>query len=84
MNLIDLTAQAPTSYRVRTRRPEETTTVVLHQTGFAWKPSNPMWAKVRSHYVVRRDGSVALSTSMRRARARPISSRTRAQKRGLK
>lgn len=60
MNLIDLTAKAPASYRVRTRRPEEITTVVLHQTGFSWKPSNPRWAKVRAHYVVRRDGSVLL------------------------
>lgn len=61
MDVIDLTAEAPNSYRIRTRKPEEITTLVLHATGFAWKASNPMWPRVRAHYCVRRDGSVLMN-----------------------
>lgn len=61
MNLIDLTSKAPASYRVRNRKPESITTLVLHATGFAWQPSNPRWCKVKSHYVVRLDGSICMN-----------------------
>lgn len=60
MNIIDLSAKAPTSYRVRIRKPEEITTIVIHATGFAWKPTNPRWPLVKAHYVVRRDGSILM------------------------
>jgi len=58
MTIIDLTSKAPTEYRVRVRKPAEVTTIVLHQTGFHWQADNPMWAKVRAHYVVQREGDV--------------------------
>jgi len=58
LQVVDLRAKAPKSYVVRERTPEETTAAVLHQTGFTWKPDNPLWPEVRSHFVVRRDGVV--------------------------
>lgn len=62
MNIVDNTAKSPISYRVRQRKPEEITTIVLHAMGFAgWKLSNPMWYKVRAHYVVKLDGTVLMN-----------------------
>ena len=36
--IIDLTADSPVEYRVRTRPASEVRAIVLHQTGFAWRP----------------------------------------------
>ena len=58
MTFIDLTAKSPKSYRIRIRKPDEITTIVLHSMGFDWKPSNPNWAKIKAHAAVRRDGVV--------------------------
>ncbi len=59
--IVDLTAQAPAGYRIRTRPASDVRAVVLHQTGFSgWRADNPMWAKVRAHFVVRHDGSVLM------------------------
>ena len=58
--LRDLTDRAPQSYVMRPRRIAEIRAVVLHQTGFdTWRESNPMWAKVRAHFVVHRSGLVS-------------------------
>jgi len=57
--LIDLSDRSPREYRIRQRDPSEVRAAVLHQTGFScWTDDNPMWAKVRAHFVVRQDGSV--------------------------
>jgi len=57
--LRDLTDRAPQSYVMRPRRIAEIRAVVLHQTGFdTWRESNPMWARVRAHFVVHRSGLV--------------------------
>lgn len=58
--IIDLTAQAPAEYRVRIRPASEVRAIVLHQTGFAWRPDNPRWPLVKAHFVVRQDGSVLM------------------------
>ena len=58
--IIDLTAQAPAEYRVRIRPASEVRALVLHQTGFAWRPDNPRWPLVKAHFVVRQDGSVVI------------------------
>lgn len=59
--IVDLTAKAPAEYRVRARLPSEVQAVVLHQTAFSgWSTNNPMWARIRAHYVVRQDGSVLM------------------------
>jgi N-acetyl-anhydromuramyl-L-alanine amidase AmpD len=61
VRIIDLSARAPAKYRLRKRAASDVKSIVLHQTAFSgWKPNNPMWAKVRAHYVVRQDGSVLL------------------------
>lgn len=57
--LRDLTELSPLEYRVRPRRLSEIRAVILHQTGFEWRESNRMWAKVRAHYVVHRSGLVS-------------------------
>lgn len=62
LDLVDLRGKAPADYIVRERPAEEVTTIVLHQTGFGgWKPDNPNWAKIKSHFVVRRDGKVQVN-----------------------
>ncbi|MDC0720662.1 peptidoglycan recognition protein family protein [Nannocystis bainbridge] len=59
--LVDLRGKAPKSYIRRRRSPSDVRALVLHQTGFTWQPSNPKWAEVRAHFVVRRDGSVVMN-----------------------
>ncbi len=59
MNLVDLTDRSPASYRLRTRKLSEIRAVILHQTGFEWRESNPSWVKVRAHFVVHRSGRVS-------------------------
>ena len=62
LDLVDLRGLAPASNVIRDRTPEEVTAVVLHQTAFAgWKPENPNWAKIKAHFVVRRDGVVQIN-----------------------
>lgn len=62
LTIADLRAQAPADYILRDRPAEEVTAVVLHQTAFGgWAPTNPNWAKIKSHYVVRRDGTVQVN-----------------------
>lgn len=62
LDLVDLRDKAPADYVVRERPAEDVTAVVLHQTGFSgWKPDNSNWAKVKSHFVVRRDGKVQIN-----------------------
>jgi N-acetyl-anhydromuramyl-L-alanine amidase AmpD len=60
--LRDLTALAPAGYRVGPRALDTVDVVVLHQTGFAWARANPMWARVRSHFTIHRDGLIDLNT----------------------
>lgn len=61
IDLVDLRSKAPPSQIMRIRSLEEVTAVVLHQTGFQWKPDNPKWSEVKAHFVVRRDGSVVIN-----------------------
>lgn len=62
LELVDLRTKAPKNYVVRDRPAEDVTAIVLHQTGFSgWKPDNPNWAKIKSHFVVRRDGKVQIN-----------------------
>lgn len=62
LQMDDRRKQAPKDLILRLRTLAETTAVVLHQTGFfGWKPTNPNWAKVNAHFVVRRDGSVVIN-----------------------
>jgi len=62
LDLVDLRGQAPAEYIVRDRPAEEVTAAILHQTAFSgWKPNNPNWAKIKSHFVVRRDGKVQIN-----------------------
>jgi len=56
--LRDLTGLAPPRYRVGPRALASIDVVVLHQCGFVWKRENPMWARVRAHFVVHRDGLI--------------------------
>ena len=56
--LRDLMDIAPPGYRVGPRALASIDLVVLHQTGFVWKRDNPMWAKVRAHFVIHRDGLI--------------------------
>jgi hypothetical protein len=58
MDLRDWAELAPVQYRVRPRLRSEIRAEVMHQTGFEWRPGNPMWAKVRAHFVVHRCGLV--------------------------
>ena len=59
--IIDLTSKSPGEYRVRTRPASEVRAIVLHQTAFSgWDANNPMWARVRAHFVVRQDDSVLM------------------------
>lgn len=58
----DLTGLAPARYRVGPRDIDSIDVVVLHQTGFTWRRDNPMWARVRAHYAIHRDGLVDLLT----------------------
>lgn len=56
----DLTALAPTAYRRRERELSEVRAVILHQTGFGtWALDNPLWPKVRAHFVVHRCGLIS-------------------------
>jgi len=54
----DWTELSPVQYRVRPRLRSEIRAEVLHQTGFEWRVGNPMWARVRAHFVVHRSGLV--------------------------
>ena len=38
---------------------DEVRAVILHQTGFTWKPDNPLWPRVRAHFVVHRCGLIS-------------------------
>lgn len=58
--LRDLTDLAPTSYRRRRRELSEVRAAILHQTGFGtWKIDNPLWPRVRAHFVVHRNGLIS-------------------------
>ena len=57
--LRDLTELAPVSYRRRRRELSEVRAAILHQTGFTWKPDNPLWPRVRAHFVVHRCGLIS-------------------------
>lgn len=60
----DRREEAPKEYVKYTRSVAQITSAVLHQTAFdSWKPTNPLWAKVRSHFVVRKDGSIVINHS---------------------
>lgn len=54
----DWTDRSPASYVIRPRRLAEVRVAVLHQTSFEWRRDNPMWARVKAHDVVHRDGLV--------------------------
>lgn len=56
--LRDLTHLAPAGYRVGPRALASVDVVVLHQMGFVWKRENAMWAKVRAHFAIHRDGLI--------------------------
>lgn len=58
ISIVDNRGKSPQDYIMRKREPSAITSVVLHQTGFDWAPNNPLWKKVRAHFVVRKDGSV--------------------------
>jgi hypothetical protein len=58
VEIVDLRADAPAAYIRQQRAPGDIRAIVLHQTAFSWKPDNPLWADVRAHFVVRRDGSI--------------------------
>jgi hypothetical protein len=61
LEMVDLRAKASPALILRMRTLEETTAVVLHQTGFfGWKPDNSNWAKIHAHFVVRRNGQVCI------------------------
>lgn len=62
LTMIDMRDKAPKDQIVEIRGLENTTAAVLHQTDFfGWKDSNPLWPKVRSHFVVRQDGRVQIN-----------------------
>lgn len=61
LTLIDLRAKAPKAYVMRQRTLAEVTAVVLHQTGFEWKPDNKLWPEVKAHFVQRRDGRTQIN-----------------------
>ena len=62
MEVLDYTDRSPASYRVRIREPEEVTTLVCHQMGVGvWREDNPMFAKVRAHYVGQQSGRVIMN-----------------------
>lgn len=62
LEMIDLRAKAPKDQILRMRTLEEVTAVVIHQTSFfGWKDTNPLWPKIKSHFVVRRDGRVQIN-----------------------
>ena len=57
----DCTNRSPASYHARIRKPAEIVGVVLHQTSIGagvWHPVNPIWYRVRAHYLVKQDGTV--------------------------
>lgn len=56
--LRDWSDRSPQGYTVRPRRLSEIKAAILHQTSFEWREANPMWAKVRAHFVVHRSGLV--------------------------
>lgn len=59
VEVVDLRTEAPADYVRKQRLPSDIRAIVLHQTAFSWdNPANPNWAKVRAHFVVRRDGSI--------------------------
>jgi len=57
--LRDLTDRSPPGYVIRPRRVGDIRAAILHQTGFEWRETNPMWARVRAHFVVHRSGLVS-------------------------
>lgn len=68
--LRDLTALAPAEYVRRRRALSEVRAVILHQTGFGtWRIDNPLWPRVRAHFVVHRSGLISqnfpITTRMR-------------------
>ena len=58
MIIRDRIADAPEEYRRRPRTRAEVRALVLHQTGFEWRYTNPMWTRVRAHFVVHQGGQV--------------------------
>lgn len=48
----------PPRYAVRTRSTTSIDTILLHQMGFEWLVTNPMWCKVRAHYAIHREGLI--------------------------
>lgn len=62
ITMIDMRSKAPPEQIDYIRGLEKTTAVVLHQTGFfGWKDSNPLWPKIKAHFVVRQDGRVQIN-----------------------
>lgn len=62
LQMVDLRGKASKTLILRQRTLLEVTAVVIHQTGFfGWKPSNPNWAKIHAHFVVRRSGDVVIN-----------------------
>lgn len=58
VQLLDLTSKSPTRYHVRMRPPAMVTTIVVHQMGFSWADTNPMWPQVKAHFAVQQSGTV--------------------------
>lgn len=57
--LVDATASAPVEYRRSVRPLSQSRAAVLHQMGVGtWRDGNPMFARVRAHFVVKRSGVV--------------------------
>ena len=57
--LRDWTEESPLGYRVRPRRIAEIRAVICHQMAVGtWRETNPMFAKVRAHFVVHLSGLV--------------------------
>lgn len=56
MEIVDYTARAPASYRVRERDPDEVVIAALHQTGC--NLSDGAATRVKAHLLVRADGAV--------------------------
>jgi len=61
LEVVDNRAEAPASYIRKPRASGDVKAVFLHQTGFSWKPDNPLWPKVRAHFVVMQDGELAMN-----------------------
>ena len=66
LNVVDMRDKAPAEYIRNDRAVSEVRAIVLHQTGFEWKPTNPKWPEVRAHFVVLRDGTVLMNFDPRK------------------